>query len=277
MSGAGDFDYEVARWGEETIEPGERSIAGFRFGEALRCLPSRGRVLEVGCGGGRFLRALAVARPQLELTGVDVSRSALATLAELAPAIGTRVATPSALPARDGEFDAVLLIDVLEHVADPAAMLAEIRRVLAPGGVLHAHVPCEDDPRSPWRWLPGQRGARSWKRRFGGHVNRFRRRELLARLDAAGFEILRERGSLHLLGAVADVAAFAWLALAARRGKPGTTTGRLLADARVPRSGARARLSAAIVRAVDRLLWAEATLIGRVPSWAIHVSARKRA
>ena len=59
MSGPDGFDYETARWGEETIRPGERSIAGYRLAEALRFLPERGRVLEVGCGAGRFLRAVA--------------------------------------------------------------------------------------------------------------------------------------------------------------------------------------------------------------------------
>jgi ubiquinone/menaquinone biosynthesis C-methylase UbiE len=269
------FDYEAARWGEETIEPGERSIAGFRLAEALRLLPSHGRVLEVGCGAGRFLRAVSEARPELALTGVDVSRSALATLARLAPAIETRVAAPARLPARDAEFDAVLMLDVLEHVDDPAGMLAEIRRVLAPGGVLHAHVPCDGDPRSLWRWLPGQSGARAWKRRFGGHIQRFRRRELLALIEATGFEIVRERGSLHFIGAAADVAAFAGLALAAHRGRR-TTTGEILASARAPGPGVAARLSAALVRGVDGLLWAEATLLGRMPSWAVHVTARKR-
>ena len=60
------------------------------------------------------------------------------------------------LPAADGEFDAVLAMDVLEHVTDPDHTLAEIRRVLAPGGGFHLQVPCEADPRSLWRWLPGQ-------------------------------------------------------------------------------------------------------------------------
>ncbi len=277
MSTAGGFDYEAARWGEETIHPGERSIAGFRLAEALRFLPRTGRVLEVGCGAGRFLRAVGAARPDLALTGVDVSRSALAALASLAPAIETRIVTQTALPARDGEFDAVLLLDVLEHVDDPARMLAEIHRVLVPGGVLHAHVPCEADPRSLWRWLPGQRGAGAWKRRFGGHVQRFRRRELLAQIDAAGFELLRERGSLHAIGNVADVAVFGALAFAARRGDSSATTGQILAASRAPGRQLSSRLIAGLVRGVDGLLWAEATLIGRVPSWAIHVSARKRA
>ncbi len=277
MSAGDGFDYEAARWGEETIAPGERSIAGYRLAEALRFLPERGRVLEVGCGAGRFLRAVGAARPGLALTGADVSRSALATLASLAPAIETRAATPGALPARENEFDAVLLLDVLEHVDDPAGMLAEIRRVLVPGGVLHAHVPCEGDPRSLWFWLPGQRGAGAWKRRFGGHVQRFRRRELLAQIEAAGFELVRVRGSLHVLGNFADLAAFAALALAARSRSRSASTGQILAASRAPGRGVAARLAALLVRGVDALLWAEAKLLGRVPSWAVHVTARKPA
>jgi len=275
MSATDGFDYEAVHWGEETIHPGERSIAGYRLTEALRFLPERGRVLEVGCGAGRFLRAVGAARPGLVLTGADVSRSALAMLASIAPDIETRLATQNTLPARDGEFDAVLLLDVLEHLEDPLGMLAEIGRVLVPGGVLHAHVPCEGDPRSLWRWLPGQRGAGAWKRRFGGHVQRFRRRELLAQIEAAGFEILRERGSLHLIGNVADVAVFAALALAARRSTRRASTGQILAASRAPGQRVAARLAAALVRGVDALLWAEATLLGRVPSWAVHISARK--
>ena len=277
MSGPDGFDYEAARWGEETIHPGERSIAGYRLAEALRFLPERGRVLEVGCGAGRFLRAVRAARPGLVLVGADVSRSALAMLASIASDIETRLATPYALPARDGEFDAVLLLDVLEHLEDPAGMLAEIRRVLVPGGVLHAHVPCEGDLRSLWRWLPGQRGAGAWKRRFGGHVQRFRRHELLALIEAAGFEILRVRGSLHLIGNIADVAVFAALALAESSRSARASTGQILAAARAPGQRAAARLAAALVRGVDALLWAEAKLLGRVPSWAVHVSGRKPA
>jgi ubiquinone/menaquinone biosynthesis C-methylase UbiE len=266
------FDYEEARWGEETLAAGERSIAGYRLSEALRFLPERGHVLEVGCGAGRFLRALAAARPGLALAGCDVSRATLARLAALAPGIETRLASADAIPARDAEFDAVLLLDVLEHVAEPRAMLAEIRRVLVPGGVLHAHIPCEGDPRSLWRWLPARV---DWKRRFGGHVQRFRREEVLAAIEQTGFELLRVRGSLHLLGNVADVAAFAALASAARRGAR-RTTGELIAAARAPASGGRSRLAAALVRGVDTLLWAEARLLGAVPSWALHVSARRR-
>ncbi len=265
MIGAGGFDYESAVWGADRVWPGQRTIAGFRLDEALVQLPARGRLLEVGCGAGRFLRALRLARPELRLTGVDVSRRALARLAREAPEVETRPVEGERLPAADGEFDAVLALDVLEHLDEPDRMLAEIHRVLVPGGIFHLHAPCEGDARSIWRWLPGQRGEAALKRRFGGHVQRFRRRELLERLRTAGFEILRVRNSLHVLGNVADLAAFLRLARLNRRTPGPVTTGDLVAG--------RGR----VVRGVDALLWAEARLLARIPSWSLHVTARSDA
>lgn len=261
--GARAFDYESALWGADDVRPGERSIAGYRLSEAVVHLPARGRLLEVGCGGGRYLRALRTLRPELRLVGCDVSRAALRSLAESAPEIETRLASGDAIPAADGEFDAVLAIDVLEHARDPARLLAEIHRALAPGGVLHLHVPCEGDPRSLWRWLPGQSGAAGWKRRLGGHLHRFRRDEILRRVESAGFRILRVRNSLHAIGNAADVAVFAALAFRQRRRRPEAprTTGDVVAS-RHP-----------LVRAVDALIHAEARLLARVKSWSIHLSA----
>ncbi len=266
------FDYEAAQWGGEALQRGERSIAGFRLEEALARLPPRGALLEIGCGGGRFLRAVARARPELRCVGVDVSRSALESLRRAAPGVEARLAVAGeALPAAAGEFQAVWMLDVLEHLEDPDAMLAEAQRVLAPGGWLHLHVPCEADATSPWRWLPG-RGA--WKRRYAGHLQRFRRRELLARVESAGFEISRVRYSLHLVGALADVAVFAGLAATrAFTGEP-RTTGDWVARGAEARSGG-GGLFARAVAAVDALLWCEARLLSRLPSWSLHVSAQR--
>ncbi len=259
------FDYEAATWGADSVQPGEWSIASYRLAEALIHLPSRGQILEVGCGGGRYLRALRLVRPALRLVGADVSRTALRRLSREAPEIETRAFDGGVLPATDGEFDAVLVLDVLEHVEDPDALLRECARVLAPSGLLHLGVPCEGDPRSLWRWLPGQDRTGALKRRFGGHVQRFRRREIPVRLEAAGFEILRIRNSLHVIGNLADVGLFAGIAIAARRGGPRMTSGDVIAQ-RHP-----------AIRALDALLHWEARLLSRVPSWSLHVSARKPA
>lgn len=271
-----EFDYESAVWGEEALVPGERTLAGYRLGAALSDLPERGKLLELGCGGGRFLRGIAAARPGLALVGIDLSRRALAAAAARTPgAEFRRVESPeAALPATDGEFDALCVFDVLEHVPDPARTLAEVRRVLRAGGIFHLHVPCEGDALSLWRWLPGQRGPRALKRGLAGHVHTFRRAEIGRLLDSAGFTVLRRRHSLHVFGNLADVALFAGLGLRRRFTRArAVTSGTVLAAAAQKDGGGHAGKLA--VRAVDRLLWAEATLLARVPAWGLHLTCRR--
>jgi len=105
--------------------------------EELRLDPAGLRVLDVGCGGG--LLAEEFARLGCAVTGVDPSRESLevarAHAAEEGLAIDYREATGDALPFADGEFPAVYCCDVLEHVDDVGRTVAEIARVLAPGGV----------------------------------------------------------------------------------------------------------------------------------------------
>ena len=276
---ARDFDYESGIWGEEIVRPSDRTFAGFRLTTLLAALPERGKVIEVGCGAGRFLRGVAAMRPRLSVVGVDVSRTALARAAEIAPGIDFRIRVePSApLPAADGEFDAAIALDVLEHVEDPAYMLGEIHRILAPGGRLHFHVPCEGDALSLWRWIPGQAGPRGLKRRFGGHVQRFRRRDVVSLLEASGFEIQTRSYSLHLVGNVADVVAFVGILAAVdlRKAGPALTTGTLTARSARREGDTRGFLNV-LIRFVDGLIWAEAKLLSRLPSWSVHLTARKR-
>lgn len=275
MSDDSGFDYEAATWGREDVGAADRSVAGHALQEARVALPASGAVLELGCGAGRMLGGLQRLRPDLRWAGIDVSRAALAAAAERFPGMDfRRQDDPRArLPARDGEFEAVMVLDVLEHVADPAATLREVHRVLAPDGRLHLHVPCEGDALSLWRWLPGPLGR--LKRRYAGHVQRFRRADVVALLERAGFRIERTRYSLHLLGNLADVAVFCAIALLSRRrrGEPALTTGDVLSEARRQDAGPGARIAGACVRAVDAALWLEARLLGRCPSWCLHVTA----
>lgn len=95
-------------------------------------LPACPRRLEVAPG----------LRPRLPIDGttfVDISMPALATLARR----GARVAQSeiSALPFPSGEFDLVCALDIIEHVEDDRCALLELRRVLAPGGVLILSMP----------------------------------------------------------------------------------------------------------------------------------------
>lgn len=96
-------------------------------------------ILEVGCGGGLICEEMA--RRGATMVGVDPSQSALETAREharqsgLADHITYEQGYAEALPYADGSFQAVVCLDVLEHVKDLRATIAEIARVLAPGGV----------------------------------------------------------------------------------------------------------------------------------------------
>jgi len=95
---------------------------------------AHGRVLDIGCADGW---ARASLDENCIYTGLDFP----ATVKGL---YGTRpdvFADGALLPFRDDTFDTVLLLEVLEHVAHPAQVLAEIHRVLKPGGVLLMSMP----------------------------------------------------------------------------------------------------------------------------------------
>lgn len=96
------------------------------------------RVLDVGCGGGFVCEFLA--KRGAEVTGLDPSRGLLSIARDHArdAALDIRYVEGAAerLPFGEGEFDAVVCVDVLEHVDHVPTALSEIARVLRPGGRL---------------------------------------------------------------------------------------------------------------------------------------------
>ena len=145
---------------------------------AGRFLPAGGRVLEVGCGYGRNVAALAILPARL-VVGADPSRGELGKarerLADLASEARARVALvrqePLRLPFADGSFDLVVLWQVLEHVfdrGDKRRVLAESVRVLRSGGHLLVETPNQwfpfdyHDNRLPFAHWTGSRRLREW-------------------------------------------------------------------------------------------------------------------
>jgi SAM-dependent methyltransferase len=100
-------------------------------------------VLDVGCHVGTRLRSLALRRPDLKLSGVDIDTRALHAARAALPDADLRAASADALPFADASFDLVTCMDVVEHLPvetrRPAA--CELRRVLRPGGRLIVQVP----------------------------------------------------------------------------------------------------------------------------------------
>jgi SAM-dependent methyltransferase len=104
-----------------------------------RFLPQAGRILDVGCGTGRLLRAARQCYPAAELVGVDLAGRMVAAAIAVTP---TRLAVryvqgrAERLPFPDGVFDLVFATLSLRHWASLPAGIAEVARVLSPGGVI---------------------------------------------------------------------------------------------------------------------------------------------
>ena len=92
------------------------------------------RVLDVGCGGGILSEALA--ERGASVLGIDLAESALqaAEAHRAGQAVEYRLESSREVAARGERFDAVTCMEMLEHVADPAAVLRDIHALLKPGG-----------------------------------------------------------------------------------------------------------------------------------------------
>jgi SAM-dependent methyltransferase len=109
-----------------------------------RHAPSDGVAAEVGCGSARLLARIGRSHPALRLIAVDESAAALQLTERTAAAFDVSIrstrATAFALPFRDNSLDLVLSGGLLEHFPEPTPVLAEMLRVLRPGGVFYADV-----------------------------------------------------------------------------------------------------------------------------------------
>jgi 2-polyprenyl-6-hydroxyphenyl methylase/3-demethylubiquinone-9 3-methyltransferase len=103
--------------------------------------PLQGKsALDVGCGAG--LLAEPLARLGAKVTGIDAAPEVIAVAREHAAARGLDIDyRVSAVEALEGQFDLVTCMEVVEHVADPAAFLASLAQRLAPDGLLILSTP----------------------------------------------------------------------------------------------------------------------------------------
>lgn len=160
----------------------------------VRGLPQVARALDLGCGDGRLTRELRAGA----LTAGDVSRVALDRAAwRLPDARLVQLELDAPLPFEDSAFELALCAETIEHVRDLQLLLSELRRVLAPGGLLAVTTPAHG------RATGLDVLVRGFERRFpplSPHLRFLTRRSLRDLLGELGFEVesIRRRGGTLL-------------------------------------------------------------------------------
>jgi SAM-dependent methyltransferase len=141
------YDRESAAWGRRRDEPEHRALVERTVDELAKVVEPPGPVVDLGCGPGAHARALA--RRGYDVVGVDASPR----MVEVARARAERDGVDATFEVQDvGEplrfadasFGGALAILVLQHLDDPGAFIAEIRRCLRPGGHLLLTAPARD-------------------------------------------------------------------------------------------------------------------------------------
>lgn len=266
ISPGAQYDYEAAEhvMGDYEVvgADGRRDYAAMKVERAMSALAELApgsRVLEVGCGGGATTRAMVGMRPDLVIHACDLSRRAIQRAQALGGDVPYVVASATDLPYSDGSFDAVVFYDVLEHIPDAGRSLAEVFRVLRPGGLLAATVPTEGQP-GTFEWFRWKIGWRDDMKAYAkGHVQRFTYRSLRTLLRRHGLRPIRWQYSFHVLGQIWDF----WYYYAQERwgGAPGAPTEKPAGPAR--RVGR--YLLGRTFGALQRVGYWESRLLARVP------------
>jgi len=147
-----DFNHE---W--DTFENGNNAAFDYdwrwdslRFNTIAIDIPFKGgKLLEIGCGLGHFLRYLKARNINIDATGLDFSKAGLKHAKALSERTGIKMdlvhGDAQQLPFEDNSFDYVVSQETVEHLSDPKKHIQEMRRVVRPGGSVYIST--------PWRGL----------------------------------------------------------------------------------------------------------------------------
>ena len=180
-------DYYEELWERlpNDLEPPDLEL---RRAFALAQIRPSDRLLDLGCGAGDLTADL---RPAVaSIVGVDVAEAALRRARARHPDIPFVLADlDGALPLEDNAFDAVWSSEVIEHVADTARWMSEVRRVLRPGGRLLLTTP------SHGRLKLAVDGLERYSEPLGDHLHLYTARSLRGLLMEFDFDQVEVRAA----------------------------------------------------------------------------------
>jgi len=184
------------------------SVELWRVGEVLRSirLPEGAAIVDYGCGRGRWIPMLLDAFPAARVTGIDISPKAIEEARRAHPEHEFKAFDGSSAPLGDALSDLVFSYHVLEHVVDLPQTVADMSRIVRPGGYVVAILPCGNRgslEELATRLVEGgvERSA-TGEERFAyedpTHLRRLTSAQLAAAFDGCGCELVHEFYSRHL-------------------------------------------------------------------------------
>jgi SAM-dependent methyltransferase len=161
-----------------------------------RYFPEANNLLEIGCGTGFVLSGIQEAFPELALSASEILIRGLGYAEQRLPRVSFFQMDARHIPF-ETEFDVIGAFDVLEHIEEDELVLSKMFQATRPGGGIILTV-----PQHPFLW--------SSLDDFSHHKRRYVRPQLVARVERAGFEVLRTTSFVSLLLPLLFISRLTW-------------------------------------------------------------------